>query len=131
MLSLFFASSVAAVQVTDGDTLRIDGEKIRIANIDAPEIREAKCDAERRLGIVAKARLEALLNSGDIEVLRGDPQDGRMKDRHGRTLATITVDGRDIGEILIAEKVARPWTTVVRPDALTLSGARTGRGNGT
>ncbi len=33
-----------------------------------------------------------------------------LKDRYGRTLATVSVDGQDVGEILIAEGLARPWT---------------------
>ncbi|PAP96113.1 thermonuclease family protein [Mesorhizobium wenxiniae] len=38
-----------------------------------------------------------------------------MKDRYGRTLATIEVDGRDVGDILIGEGLARPWTGKRRP----------------
>lgn len=108
--ALLLLSTLATVQVVDGDTLRIGAEKIRIANIDAPETQKAKCDAERRLGLVAKARLEMLLKSGTITIRRGDPQDGRMKDWRGRTLGTLAVDGRDVGEVLISENLARPWT---------------------
>lgn len=98
-----------ATAVIDGDTVDIAGERIRIANIDTPEIHHAQCDAERRLGEVAKSRVAELLSAGEIVVLRGDPGTGRMKDRHGRTLAVVSVDGHDIGEILIAERLARPW----------------------
>lgn len=82
---------------------------VRIANIDTPEIGRAKCDAEKRLGRVAKRRLAELMAAGEFTLHRGDPVDGRTKDRHGRTLATIEVNGRDVGEILIAEDLARPW----------------------
>jgi len=101
---------LASVTAIDGDTIVIDREHIRIANIDAPEIGHPKCDAELRLGQVAKRRLAELLGTGEIVVHRGDPKDGRLKDRYGRTLATITIDGRDAGEILITEGLARPWT---------------------
>lgn len=101
--------------VLDGDTIVLDGVHIRIANIDAPEIHEYHCDAELRLGLVAKQRMAALLNSGPVAVHPGDPQDGRMKDRYGRTLATIEVDGRDVGEIMIAEGLARRWSGKRRP----------------
>lgn len=101
--------------VVDGDTVSIAGERIRIANIDAPELHQAKCDAEHRLAVVAKARMIALLASGEVVVHPGDPKDGRLKDRHGRTLATITVDGKDVGEIMIAEGLARPWEGKRRP----------------
>lgn len=100
----------AMISVVDGDTVAIDGEKIRIANIDTPEIHHAQCDAERRLGKVAKRRINELLSSGDISITRGDPKDGRKKDRHGRTLATIMVGGKDVGAILVDEGLAREWT---------------------
>ncbi len=45
------------IRGVDGDTVHIAGEKIRLATIDAPEIRGHKCDAERRLGLVAADRL--------------------------------------------------------------------------
>lgn len=99
----------AALTVTDGDTLRIDGRPHRIANIDAPELRHAQCDAERRLAMVAKLRLAELLASGRMEVTVGDPATGRTFDRYDRILATISVDGKDVGAILIAEGLARPW----------------------
>lgn len=113
-LAVLLAASLA-IQVVDGDTLWIDREKVRIANIDAPETHEPKCDAERRLGLVAKRRLEILLKSGTVTWKRGDPKDGRLKDRRGRTLATIAIDGRDVGELLIAENLARPWTGKRQP----------------
>lgn len=99
-----------SVCVIDGDTVAVDNERIRIANIDAPEISGAKCDAEKRLGLIAKDRLMQFLgNDALIIIKRGDPASGRLHDRYKRTLATLEVDGRDIGEILIAEKLARPW----------------------
>lgn len=104
-----------ALSVTDGDTIVLDGQKIRIANVDAPEVRTAKCDAEKRLGLVAARRLEDLLRSGKVVVHFGDPKDGRKRDRHGRTLATITVDGHDVGAIMIEEGLARPWTGKRQP----------------
>lgn len=95
--------------VIDGDTLSMDGERIRIANIDAPEIGRPKCDAEKRLGLIAKRRLAALLSRGTIELTRGDPGSGRQIDRYGRTLGVIAVDGIDVGDTLVDELLARPW----------------------
>ena len=105
-LTLFLASTLTVI---DGDTIELNRQRIRIANIDAPELRHAQCDAERRLAIIARNRLSALLKSGQLVVKEGDPVDGRVRDRHGRTLATITIDGRDVGDILIAEELARQW----------------------
>jgi endonuclease YncB( thermonuclease family) len=107
-LSLAGAASAASIRAIDGDTIEIDGETIRILNIDTPEIRHAQCDAERRLGQVAKQRMARLLRAGRIGIRRGDG--GRMTDKYGRTLAVVDIDGVDIGEQLIAEGLARPWT---------------------
>lgn len=111
MIELLLAAAIAtsAPLAVDGDTFDIGVERVRIANIDAPETKSAKCDAERRLGEVAKRRLQELLSSPGFEIERGDPKSGRAKDRYGRTLATAYVDGVDVGSILIEEGLARPW----------------------
>jgi micrococcal nuclease len=100
-------SWAGASHAIDGDTIDVSGERIRILNIDTPEIHHAHCDAERRLGLVARERMTVLLASGALTLKRGDGH--RMKDRHGRTLARVFVDGKDVGGILIAENLARPW----------------------
>lgn len=97
-------------RVVDGDTVEIGGETVRIANIDTPEIKHAQCDAERRLGLVAKAELDELLAGGAIILQRGDPTTGRQRDKYGRTLGVISIDGHDVGETLVARQMARPWT---------------------
>jgi endonuclease YncB( thermonuclease family) len=43
--------------VVDGDTIWIDGEKIRVADIDAPETHAPRCRAEAELGRRATLRL--------------------------------------------------------------------------
>lgn len=109
------ALACLAVAVIDGDTFRCDGRTIRIATIDAPELHTAKCDAERRLAEVAKARLYSLLAGGAVTVDVGDPASGREKDRHGRTLGVAKAGGKDIGAALVAERLARRWTGKRRP----------------
>ena len=116
LLSLIFVLSAAnipihaaSIRVVDGDTIVIDGEKIRIANIDTPETRRARCANERILGVIATNRVRDLLSGAEIGIVRGDPLDGRLQDRYGRTLAVISVNGKDLGEILIAEGLARRW----------------------
>ncbi|WP_439604154.1 thermonuclease family protein [Shinella sp.] len=97
-------------RVIDGDTIELGGEAIRIANIDTPEIKHAQCDAERRLGRVAKAELDRILARGTIALTRGDPSSGRKKDKYGRTLGVVSVDGTDVGEEMVARDLARPWS---------------------
>lgn len=88
--------------VVDGDTAWIGREKVRIADIDAPEI-EGKCDYERDLAQRAKRRLLDLLNGG-FEIKRTGT------DRYGRTLAIITNRRGSIGDQLVREGLARTWS---------------------
>ncbi|WP_332310943.1 thermonuclease family protein [Novosphingopyxis sp. YJ-S2-01] len=93
--------------MVDGDTAWVNGEKIRLANIDAPEIR-GKCSSERALAIAARNRLATLLRPG-FQIHRTGT------DRYGRTLARITVDGVDVGRVLVVEGLAREWTSRREP----------------
>jgi micrococcal nuclease len=93
--------------VIDGDTFFFGGEKIRIADIDAPETSSAQCANEAELGARATTRLRELLNEGPFE-LRG--YKSRDTDRYGRKLRVIVRDGRSIGDTLIAEGLARRWS---------------------
>lgn len=111
----FLFALLLSVFALDGDTIVLDGRHIRIANIDAPEIHDYHCEAELRLGLAAKRRMAALLAGGAIVVHEGDPDSGRLTDRYGRTLATVAVDGFDVGETMIAEGLARRWNGHRRP----------------
>jgi micrococcal nuclease len=115
VLFIFLPAHAAALRVIDGDTIVLQGETIRIANIDAPETRRAKCPHERNLGIKATNRIRQLLSGAQISLQRGDPVDGRLTDRYGRTLALVFVNGRDLGEILVAEGLAQLWYGNRRP----------------
>ncbi len=54
--------------VIDGDSLWIDGTKVRVADIDAPEIGEPKCASELALGNRATERLIELVNQGPFQL---------------------------------------------------------------
>lgn len=90
--------------VVDGDTVWIAGEKIRIENIDTPESHQPQCPQEALWAAEATERLAELMNGGAVVIERTGT------DRHGRTLARLSVGGRDIGERLVAEGLAREWT---------------------
>lgn len=91
--------------VTDGDTFRLmSGERIRIANIDAPEIHasQAKCRLEVERGEAASRRARSLLD-GKVVTFE------RVGRSYNRTVARVRIDGRDLGEALIAAGAARRW----------------------
>lgn len=94
----------AEVKVLDGDTIRIDGETIRVMNIDAPEIHPCRCQAECDLGYRAKEFTERFL-SGPVTLERAS-----RRDRYNRVLAKVSVNGNDLGEALIGAGLARKWT---------------------
>jgi hypothetical protein len=91
--------------VVDGDTFWIGGQKVRIAGIDAPETHDYRCRSELELGERAARDLQALLNSGAVTMTSID----RDRDVYGRLLRNVSVNGRDVGEALIADGVARAY----------------------
>jgi len=101
----------ARLYVHDGDTVRlVTGERVRLAGIDTPELPpSAACDREVRLALEAKARLLELVREADQVTLHRPPGERRDADRYGRLLRDLQVDGRDVGDILIAEGLAQAW----------------------
>ncbi|KTQ96368.1 nuclease [Aureimonas ureilytica] len=111
MLATVTAQAVAApttgrvAWVIDGDTFRLaSGERIRLAGIDAPESRkdQARCAEEIALGRDATRRAIELLKNQVVTFERV----GRS---YERTVARVTLNGRDVGQQFIAEGIARPW----------------------
>lgn len=116
--ALLILASAGAVPVCidhvhDGDTFTLcSREKIRIANIDAPELPDSpRCKDARRetswcdaqAGYASRDALAGLMASGTIVIQR------QGQDRYGRTLARVIVSGRDVGEFLIGLGLARPY----------------------
>lgn len=97
--------------VVDGDTIYLNGAKVRIAGIDAPETHDYRCQSELELGERAARQLQALLNSGAVTMTSID----RDRDVYGRLLRNVSVDGRDVGETLISAGLARPYAGGRKP----------------
>ena len=91
--------------VLDGSTLLYAGRKVRLADVDAPAIADARCDAERSRGGDAKLRLREILNEGDVTLVAA--KDGA---RAGATPHLVLRNGRSVGHRLVQEGLAKPWT---------------------
>ena len=79
----------------DGDTcyVMIDGTKakIRLLELDTPEISKPKCEAELELGLEARDYLNNLIANASSVEIKTDYE----KDYFGRTLAYLIIDGED------------------------------------
>lgn len=81
----------------DGDSLRLEGRRIRIEGIDAPELSQScqRGGVAWDCGLQARDRLRALIAAGDTHCrLHG-------RDRYGRDLATCQAGGRDVGREMV------------------------------
>ncbi len=93
--------------VVDGDTFWYAGRKIRIADINTPEVSEPACASEAKLGRRATYRLLALLNEGPFSLEPGG--DGRDRDKYGRLLRNVERGGSSLGHVLVSEGLAERW----------------------
>jgi endonuclease YncB( thermonuclease family) len=112
--SLILASSIFfnyATRVIDGDTLVInDGRHVRLLGINAPEIRKRGISGGEPYALEAKTRLEELVNGKKVRI-EYDFNDANKtdKDKYGRTLAYIIVDGEDAGVTLVRGGYVRAY----------------------
>lgn len=116
LITLLMVSAPVAAQPVkldschDGDTCRFVPSSggvlvVRIMGIDAPEIdKGARCSAEQALAVKARDRLLDLLRAAKEITL-----DRHGQDRYQRTLAYVLADGKDVGKVLVAEGLARPY----------------------
>lgn len=106
--------SILTMRVVDGDTIEntTSGVRYRLENIDAAPTGEgAGCVSERELGGRAAAAAEQLLGRAHTVALTPT---GRF-DQAGKPMVFISVDGRDLGELLMAQGAARPARARAEP----------------
>lgn len=110
-MSILMAACIN-LSVHDGDTIRCGAERIRLADIDAPELPGSpKCERRRSpytncdyaAGMRARDALRGFLARGPVSIERIGT------DRYGRTLARVTVNGVDAGRYLVRRGLARWW----------------------
>ena len=114
-----FAVPAVVDYVLDGDTfaagVKIDDDititvRVRIINVDTPELNGA-CDAEIDKANKAKDFVSDLLPVGTVVDLKNIKDDKYL----GRIDANVILpDGRDVGDMLIKEKLARPYSGAKR-----------------
>ncbi|WP_354172740.1 MULTISPECIES: thermonuclease family protein [unclassified Bradyrhizobium] len=112
-LSLVILSNVALADdfvghasVIDGDTLEMHGVRIRLWGIDAPESSQL-CRGEDSLQYRCGAQAA---NDLDVFIARRPVNCVPVSlDPYGRTVATCSVAGRDLGEWLVRSGFALDW----------------------
>lgn len=101
--------------IVDGDTfagivkLQDDIEisvRVRLRNVDTPEL-HGECVGEIVMANMARERLSQLLPVGttiDLQNVKDDKYLGRIDAN------VILPDGRDVGDVLVSEKLGRPYS---------------------
>jgi endonuclease YncB( thermonuclease family) len=107
--------SPGSIQVLDGDTIRTRGAVYRLVGFDTPESgSSARCERERQLAAAATRRLRQLVAGGGLILTRvrcacAAGTEGTQRCNFGRLCGTLRARGREVGEILIAEGLARRY----------------------
>ena len=85
------------IQITDGDTIKIDGEKIRFSGIDTPELKQFcfKDNIKNSCGLKAKNILEDKIGKFKVTCIR------QNKDQYNRTLAECFVNNESLSSFVV------------------------------
>jgi len=110
-----WAASAAVLDVTDGDTLRVelDGvtEKVRIIGIDTPETVDPRKPVQC-FGKEASAHLKELLSNETIELETNPAED---RDVYDRLLRYVRLDGEDVGAAMVRDGYAHSYKKYPHP----------------
>lgn len=110
-----YAMPATVGYVYDGDTfaavVHVDRKtdvnvRVRLINVDTPEM-HGDCDSEIRRANAARNRLMELIPNGstvELKNIKDDKYAGRIDAN------VILPNGRDVGKILINEKLGRPYS---------------------
>ena len=102
ILSLVFFLTINDIKsqelkVVDGDTIHLNGEKIRFTGIDTPELKQTciKQGIEDNCGITAKKILIDKISNNSVECI------SEGKDQYKRTLAECFVNNESLSSYLV------------------------------
>jgi endonuclease YncB( thermonuclease family) len=91
-------------QVVDGDTIRlVSGQRVRLVQIDSPELGEGECYAHE-----ARAALSRVLPAGTRVRLETDLRLDAV-DRYGRSLAYVFKGRENVNHMLVSRGAASVW----------------------
>ena len=127
LLVIFFSMmTIAQAQITlrqyndrycyDGDTCYVTVDeantKIRLLELDTPEISKLKCEAELKLGLTARDYLNNLIaNAATIE-FKTDYEE----DYFGRILSYLIIDGEDVSAKIVSNNLGVVYDRKDKPN---------------
>ena len=96
-LLTYNTSFADSLKIVDGDTIVLNGEKIRFSGIDTPELKQTcmKTNKEVRCGMSAKLLLMKKIGNNTPECI------SEGKDIYKRTLAECFVNGESLSKFLV------------------------------
>ena len=98
------AATGTVAQIVDGDTIRLaNGQRVRLVQIDSPELGEGECYAHE-----ARAALSRLLPAGTRVRLETDSRLDAV-DRYGRKLAYVFKGRENVNHTLVHRGAASVW----------------------
>ncbi len=116
MCQYCLATPVRVTHIVDGDTFvgdiiladktEVRSVKVRLRNVDTPEL-HGNCESEIKRAQYAKQRLGELIPTGsviEIKNIKNDKYSGRIDAN------VYDSENRDIGSVLIKEKVGRSYS---------------------
>lgn len=104
------------IYVLDGNTIDRQGQRIRLVGYDPPdEGQRARCASERTLAARTAARLRQIISRGDkidlqmVACACPPGTEGTQQCNNGWPCGRLTVDGKDVGAMLVAENLAHTF----------------------
>ena len=96
-LLIYFDTKAQNVQITDGDTIKINGEKIRFSGIDTPEMKQTCIENGiiNPCGVIAKKILMDKISNNEVICI------SEGKDQYKRTLAECFVKDESLSSYLV------------------------------
>jgi endonuclease YncB( thermonuclease family) len=93
----FIDAKSQTIKIVDGDTIYLNGEKIRFTGIDTPELKQTclKEGIKYPCGVTAKQILIVKIGSNNVECI------SEGKDQYKRTLAECFVAGESLSRYLV------------------------------